>query len=68
MPLEPKSETEAQDNKPIKYFTQVEHIVILTLPTKVTRPVAVSRWKAKGFQETIQIKVSHSIEEAKRVL
>ena len=41
MPLEPKSEAESQDNKPMKYFTQVEDIVILTLPTKVTRPFSV---------------------------
>jgi DNA-binding response OmpR family regulator len=40
MPLEPKAE-EADDNKPGKYFTQVEDVVVLTLPAKVLRPVAV---------------------------
>lgn len=40
MPLEPKAE-EADDKKPSKYFTQVEDVVVLTLPAKVLRPVAV---------------------------
>jgi CheY-like chemotaxis protein/anti-anti-sigma regulatory factor len=128
MPLEPKAETNASENKPVKYFTQVEDIVILTLPGKVTRPVSVEvegnlqtkiqemtsaqlkkmildmggvsetnlslikliiaafqqcqqasvavklvanpkqGEELKGFQETSQIAVSHSIEEAKAVL
>jgi DNA-binding response OmpR family regulator len=40
MPLEAKAE-EADDKKPGKYFTQVEDVVVLTLPAKVLRPVAV---------------------------
>jgi CheY-like chemotaxis protein/anti-anti-sigma regulatory factor len=128
MPLEPKTEAEATENKPVKYFALVEDIVILTLPAKVNRPVSVeveAKLQAKiqemtgaqlkkmildmggvsetnlslikliiaafqqcqqasvavklvanpkqgeelkGFQETSQIAVSHSIEEAKAVL
>ena len=40
MPLEAKAE-ETDDKKPGKYFTQVEDVVVLTLPAKVLRPVAV---------------------------
>jgi DNA-binding response OmpR family regulator len=41
MTLEPKTEEESPENKAAKYFTQVEDIVVLTLPAKVTRPVTV---------------------------
>jgi len=41
MPLEPRAEEESPENKAAKYFTQVEDIVVLTLPAKVTRPVTV---------------------------
>ncbi len=39
--LEPKMEEMAEGKKPEKYFTQIEDIVVLTLPSKVTRPVTV---------------------------
>jgi len=128
MPLESRTEADSAENKPVKYFTQVEDIVVLTLPAKVTRPVTVEvegklqakiqemtaaqikkmildmggvsetnlslikliiaafqqcqqasvavklvanpkqSEELKGFQETSQITVSHSIEEAKTVL
>jgi CheY-like chemotaxis protein/anti-anti-sigma regulatory factor len=128
LPLESKTEADSAESKPIKYFTQAEDIVVLTLPTKVTRPVTVEvegklqakvqemtgaqlkkmildmggvsetnlslikliiaafqqcqqtgiavklvanpkqSEELKGFQETSQISVSHSIEEAKAVL
>jgi CheY-like chemotaxis protein len=51
VPLEAKGETETVDNKPIKYFTHLEDIVILTLPAKVTRPVSVE------VEGTLQTKV-----------
>lgn len=41
MTLEPKTEEEPLEDKAAKYFTQVEDIVVLTLPAKVTRPVTV---------------------------
>ena len=128
MPLESKTEADSAESKPVKYFTQVEDIVVLSLPAKVTRPVTVEvegklqakvqemtaaqlkkmildmggvsetnlslikliiaafqqcqqigiavklvanpkqSEELKGFQETSQITVSHSIEEAKAVL
>lgn len=40
MPIEPKAE-DSDDKKLVKYFTQVEDVVVLTLPAKVLRPVAV---------------------------
>jgi DNA-binding response OmpR family regulator len=39
--LEPKTEEVAEEKTPDKYFTQIEDIVVLTLPSKVTRPVTV---------------------------
>jgi len=51
LPLEAKAETETVDNKPVKYFTHLEDIVILTLPAKVTRPVSVE------VEGTLQAKV-----------
>lgn len=128
MPLNPKSDADSAETKPVKYFTQVDDIVVLTLPAKVTRPVTVEvegklqakiqemtaaqikkmildmggvsetnlslikliiaafqqcqqasvavklvanskqSEELKGFQETSQIAVSQSIEEAKTVL
>ena len=50
MPLEPKAEG-ADDKKPGKYFTQVEDVVILTLPAKVLRPVAVE------VESSLQVKI-----------
>jgi DNA-binding response OmpR family regulator len=38
IPLETKA-AEVVDNKPCKYFTQVEGVAVLTLPEQVTRPV-----------------------------
>ncbi len=40
IPLEPKA-AEVDDKKPCKYFTQVEDVVVLSLPEKVLRPSAV---------------------------
>jgi CheY-like chemotaxis protein/anti-anti-sigma regulatory factor len=128
MPLESKTEADSTENKPVKYFSQIEDIIVLSLPAKVTRPVTVEvegklqtkvqemtaaqlkkmildmggvsetnlslikliiaafqqcqhagiavklvanpkqSEELKGFQETSQITVSHSIEEAKTVL
>jgi CheY-like chemotaxis protein/anti-anti-sigma regulatory factor len=125
MPLDLKTEEGSAEKKASKYFTQVENVVILTLPTKVTRPVTVEvennlqaeikdmaaaqlkkmildmggvsetnvslikliitafqqcqkasiavklvanprqSEELKGFQETSQVTVAHSIEEAK---
>jgi CheY-like chemotaxis protein len=39
--LEPKAEDAPEEDKAAKYFNQVEDIVVLTLPAKVTRPVTV---------------------------
>jgi CheY-like chemotaxis protein len=39
--FEPRVEEPAGEKRPEKYFTQVEDIVVLTLPAKVTRPVTV---------------------------
>jgi anti-anti-sigma regulatory factor len=50
MPLEAKAE-EAEDKKPGKYFTQVEDVVVLTLPAKVLRPVAVE------VESSLQVKI-----------
>ncbi|MBI5579446.1 MAG: response regulator [Deltaproteobacteria bacterium] len=50
MPLEPKTE-EMDDKKPGKYFTQVEDVVVLTLPAKVLRPVSVE------VENSLQVKI-----------
>ena len=39
--LEPKTEEQIEEKKPNKYFTRIDDIVVLTLPSKVTRPVTV---------------------------
>jgi CheY-like chemotaxis protein len=41
MTLEPKVEGQSPENKAVKYFTQIDNIVVLALPAKVTRPVTV---------------------------
>jgi CheY-like chemotaxis protein/anti-anti-sigma regulatory factor len=41
MPLKPKLAAEPGENNGNKYFSQVEDIPVLALPTKVTRPVSV---------------------------
>ena len=43
LPIEPRVEegSPAPKKKPMKYFSRIDDIVILTLPAKVTRPVAV---------------------------
>lgn len=43
MSLEPRTgeESSASEKKAIKYFTQIDDIVVLALPAKVTRPVTV---------------------------
>jgi CheY-like chemotaxis protein len=126
--LEPRAEEESPEDKAAKYFNQVEDVVVLTLPAKVTRPVTVEvegsllakikdmaaaklrkmvldmggvsetnvslikliisaiqqcqkanvavklvgspkqGEELKGFQETSQIAVAHSIEEARAAL
>ena len=38
MPLERRTEEESPERKAERYFTQIDDIVILTLPAKVTRP------------------------------
>jgi len=50
MPLEAKAE-EVVDKQPSKYFTQVEDVVVLTLPAKVLRPVAVE------VESSLQVKI-----------
>jgi len=50
MPLEAKAE-EADDKKACKYFTQVEDVVVLTLPAKVLRPSAVE------VESSLQVKI-----------
>ncbi len=127
IPLAPREE-ETEERKAARYFSQIEDIVVLTLPAKVTRPITVEvegslqakvkemtdahlkkmildmggvtetnvslikliiaafqqcqkasvavklvasakqGEELKGFQETSQITVTHSIEEAKAVL
>jgi CheY-like chemotaxis protein/anti-anti-sigma regulatory factor len=39
--LEPRMEAAADEKRPERYFTQIEDVVVLTLPSKVTRPVTV---------------------------
>jgi CheY-like chemotaxis protein/anti-anti-sigma regulatory factor len=39
--LEPKTEEVIEEKRADKYFTQIDDIVVLTLPSKVTRPVTV---------------------------
>ena len=41
MPVEPRTEDESPEKKVNKYFTQIDDIVVLTLPARVTRPVTV---------------------------
>jgi DNA-binding response OmpR family regulator len=50
MPLEPKA-GEADDKKPSKYFTQLEDVVVLTLPAKVLRPITVE------VESSLQVKI-----------
>jgi len=50
MPLDAKAE-EGDDKKPGKYFIQVEDVVVLTLPAKVLRPVAVE------VESSLQVKI-----------
>ena len=50
MPLDAKAD-EGDDKKPGKYFTQVEDVVVLTLPAKVLRPVAVE------VESSLQVKI-----------
>jgi len=50
MPLEAKAE-ESDDKKPGRYFIQVEDVVVLTLPAKVLRPVAVE------VESSLQVKI-----------
>jgi DNA-binding response OmpR family regulator len=50
MPLEAKAE-DADDKKSGKYFTQVEDVVVLTLPAKVLRPVAIE------LESSLQVKI-----------
>jgi len=38
MSIEPRTKEEPPEKKPIKYFTQIDDIVVLKLPAKVTRP------------------------------
>ncbi|MFO7706836.1 MAG: response regulator [Desulfobacterales bacterium] len=49
--LEPKAEEVAEQKRPEKYFTQIEDIVVLTLPSKVTRPVTVE------VETSLQVKI-----------
>jgi CheY-like chemotaxis protein/anti-anti-sigma regulatory factor len=39
--LEPIAEGKSPENKAFKYFTQIDDIILLTLPAKVTRPATV---------------------------
>ncbi|HSO63126.1 MAG TPA: response regulator [Desulfobacterales bacterium] len=50
LPLEAKAE-ESDDKKPGRYFTQVEDVVVLSLPAKVLRPVAVE------VESSLQVKI-----------
>ncbi|HSO59520.1 MAG TPA: response regulator [Desulfobacterales bacterium] len=50
MPLDAKAE-ESDDKKPGRYFIQVEDVVVLTLPAKVLRPVAVE------VESSLQVKI-----------
>jgi len=50
MPLDAKAD-EGDDKNPGKYFTQVEDVVVLTLPAKVLRPVAVE------VESSLQVKI-----------
>jgi DNA-binding response OmpR family regulator len=50
MPLEPKA-GEADDKMPSKYFTQLEDVVVLTLPAKVLRPITVE------VESSLQVKI-----------
>jgi CheY-like chemotaxis protein len=128
VPLEPKGDEPAEEDRAARYFNQIEDVVVLTLPAKVTRPVTVEVENSlaakikemaaaklrkmildmggvaetnvslikliitafqhcqkasvavklvanpkqgeelKGFQETSQIAVAHSLEEAKAAL
>jgi response regulator RpfG family c-di-GMP phosphodiesterase len=41
LPLEPRPDGQSPENKAGRYFSQIEDIVVLRLPAKVARPVAV---------------------------
>jgi DNA-binding response OmpR family regulator len=41
VPLEARGEEESPESKVARYFSQVDDVVVLTLPAKVTRPVTV---------------------------
>ena len=41
MSIEPRTKEEPSEKKPMKYFTQIDDIVVLKLPAKVTRPETV---------------------------
>jgi len=41
MSIEPRTKEEPPEKKPMKYFTQIDDIVVLKLPAKVTRPETV---------------------------
>jgi CheY-like chemotaxis protein len=41
VPLEPRGAEEAPEKKAERYFTQVDDVVVLTLPSKITRPATV---------------------------
>jgi CheY-like chemotaxis protein len=41
VPLEARGEEESSETKVARYFSQVDDVVVLTLPAKVTRPVTV---------------------------
>lgn len=41
LPLAERAAEECSEAKPGKYFTQIDDIIVLTLPAKVTRPVTV---------------------------
>lgn len=41
LPLPERTAEESPETKPAKYFSQIDDIIVLTLPAKVTRPVTV---------------------------
>ncbi len=62
LPLAERAAEESPEAKPAKYFTQVDDIVVLTLPAKVTRPVTVE------IEGSLQSKVKEMSEAGQKRL
>lgn len=62
LPLAERTAEESPEAKPAKYFTQVDDIIVLTLPAKVTRPVTVE------IEGSLQSKVKEMAEASLKKL